>query len=185
MIVLGLFNLLILITPPITAADYSSGMLLHDAFSLTCHQLAIRSYCYYPADSSISDCPQLYSKEAVFETELGPAHKFPVCARCLFIYLAAFAGGIVIYFTKWRDSKATPNPIYFVLVLIPFALDGGSQFIGLRESTNELRALTGIIAGIAFSFYFIPMLNAFFLKDTNKENKEEAKEEKKKKKKNK
>jgi uncharacterized membrane protein len=51
-----------------------------------------------------------------------------------------------------------------VLAIIPIALDGGTQLIGLRESTNLLRAITGSIAGFAFSFYFIPMLNAFFLK---------------------
>jgi len=113
----------------------------------------------------LQTAPPIYSKEMVLETERGPAYKFPVCARDLPLYLAALIGGIVVYFTKWRDSTKTPNPIYFVVALIPIAFDGGTQFLGLRESSNELRALTGIIAGFAFSFYIIPMLNFFFLRD--------------------
>ena len=168
MIILAIFTLPILLTPFITASNYPAGEMLHGAYSITCHQIVARSYCYFPADSTIADCPPLYSKEIVLDTKTGPAYKFPVCARCLFIYLGALAGGIAVYFTKWKDSKITPNPIYFIIALIPIALDGGSQFLGLRESTNELRMIIGIIAGFAFSFYIIPMLNLFLIRDKNK-----------------
>jgi uncharacterized membrane protein len=33
-------------------------------------------------------------------------------------------------------------------MLIPCGVDGASQLLGLRESTNSLRFLTGLIAGI-------------------------------------
>jgi len=176
MILLGVFNLLIIATPYIHMHNPAGGELLHGGFSFTCHQLAARSYCVYP-DGSIADCPHLYTKDSILETEEGPAYKFPVCARDLPLYLAAFLGGIAVYFTKWRDSKVVPNPIYFIIALIPIALDGGTQFIGLRESTNLMRAITGGIAGFAFSFYIIPLLNMFFSKreETKKENKEKEK----------
>ncbi len=166
--ILILFNLLILATPFIMVSDYSTGKMLHSAFSPTCHQLAARSYCYYPESGGIADCPKIYSRQMVFETEQGTAYKFPVCARDLPLYLAALLGGLAVYFTKWKDSSKTPNPIYFVIALIPIAFDGGTQFLGFRESTNQLRALTGMIAGFAFSFYFIPMINMFFLKKKEK-----------------
>lgn len=164
MLLMAIFNILILATPFIMLSSPGAGELLHSGFSLTCHQLASRSYCFYPDDSSFGDCPNEYTRAQVLESDKGLAYKFPVCARDLPLYLAAFIGGLAVCKTKWRDSKKPPNPLFFVLALIPIALDGGTQLIGLRESTNELRAITGIIAGFAFSFYFIPMLNAFFLK---------------------
>ncbi len=165
MIILAGFNLLIFSVPFVAVLDHSAGEMLHGAFSPTCHQLVARSHCYYPDEGVIADCPPIYSRDMVLETERGPAYKFPVCARDPHLYLAALLGGIVVYFTKWRDSKKIPNPIYFVLALIPIALDGGTQFLGMRESSNELRILTGAIAGFAFSFYIIPMLNLFLIRD--------------------
>jgi len=165
MAILTLFNLVMLATPLIMASDYSTGNTLHEFFSLTCHQIISRSHCYYPEDGSFGDCPNIFSDEPTADSEKGTAYKFPVCARDLPLYLAAWLGGIAVYFTKWKDSRTPPNPLYFVLALIPIALDGGTQFIGLRESTNDLRAITGAIAGFAFSFYFIPMLNALLIKE--------------------
>lgn len=164
MLFLALFNLAILATPFIMLSSPQLGESLHYGFSYTCHQIASRSYCFYPEDSSFGNCPDEFTRAPILDSEKGPAYKFPVCARDLPLYLAAFLGGIAVYFTKWKDAKTTPHPLLFVLALIPIALDGGTQIIGLRESTNELRALTGMLAGFAFSFYFVPMLNAFFLK---------------------
>ncbi|MBD3397941.1 DUF2085 domain-containing protein [Candidatus Micrarchaeota archaeon] len=177
MLFLAVLNITILATPYLMASGPSIGEGLHAFYSLTCHQIVARSYCLYP-DGSIADCPHLYSRVASIETSEGTLYKFPVCARDLPLYLAAFLGGIAVYFTKWRDSKKPPNPLYFVLALVPIAFDGGTQFVGLRESTNGLRAITGIISGFAFSFYFIPMLNSLLLKNNpgkqgqNKEKKE-------------
>lgn len=165
MLFMAVFNILILVTPLLMISLPSAGEVLNSFFSMTCHQLAARSYCFYPDAATISDCPDVYSKDPILESPDGPAYKFPVCARDLPLYLAAFAGGIAVYFTRWRDSKKPPNPIYFMVALVPIAFDGGTQFIGLRESTNELRAVTGIIAGFAFSFYFIPLLNSLLIKD--------------------
>lgn len=169
MVFLLLLNVSILATPFIMVSNHDAGETLQAIYSFTCHQLAARSYCYYPSDGSIADCPQVYTDASVLETEKGTAYKFPVCARDLPLYLAAFLGGAAAYFTQWRDSRKTPNPLFFIIALIPIALDGGTQFIGLRESSNELRALTGAISGFAFSFYFIPMLNAIFLKGEGEE----------------
>lgn len=162
---LVLFNLLVIATPFIASPDSFLDETIHAVLSPACHQLAARSHCYYPEEGTIADCPEEYTRETTFETERGVAHKFPVCARDMPLYLAALASGVIVYFTKWRDARKPPSPLFFVLALIPIALDGGTQFIGLRESTNELRVLTGLIAGFAFSFYFVPMLNAFFLKE--------------------
>ncbi len=165
MVALTFFNLLIFATPFLVIYAQPVGTLLFTGFSYTCHQLASRSYCFYSADGGIGNCPYLYTRAPELNSEKGPAYEFPVCARDIAIYLGAWISGIAVYFTKWKDAKHTPNPIFFILALIPIAIDGGTQLIGLRESTNELRMLTGMIAGLAFSFYFVPMLNAILLRN--------------------
>lgn len=166
MIALTMFALLIFATPFLVIHAEPVGNGLFAAFSYTCHQLASRSYCFYSADNSIGDCPYVHAHAPVLDSEKGPAYEFPVCARDIAIYLGAWLSGIAVFFTKWKDAKNTPHPAFFILALVPIALDGGTQLIGWRESTNELRMLTGIIAGLAFSFYFIPMLNAVLMKDS-------------------
>ncbi|MEM4272038.1 MAG: DUF2085 domain-containing protein [Candidatus Bilamarchaeaceae archaeon] len=165
---LSALNLLILATPVLSIYAEPVGHFLFSAFSLTCHQLASRSYCFYPADNSVGDCPPLYARAPALPSEKGPAYEFPVCARDIAIYAGALISGIAVYFTKWKDARQTPNPLIFVLALIPIAIDGGTQLLGWRESTNMLRLITGFLAGLAFSFYFVPMLNAVFLKKEGK-----------------
>ena len=50
--------------------------------------------------------------------------------------------------------------VYLIVFLLPMAVDGGTQFLGLRESTNVLRALTGFSAGLIVPFYVIPFVLA-------------------------
>lgn len=178
MVCLTLFNLLIFATPFLAIYAPPLGSLIFYGFSFTCHQLSARSYCFYPADGSIGDCPYLYARGEILPSEKGPAYEFPVCARDIAIYLGAWISGIAVYFTKWKDAKYTPNPIYFILALIPIGLDGGTQLMGWRESTNDLRMLTGMIAGLAFSFYFVPMLNAILLRNEPKAFRKPTQEEK-------
>ncbi len=179
---LTIFNLLIFATPLLVIYAEPAGNFLFTAFSYTCHQLASRSYCFYSADGAIGDCPALHARAPVLDSEKGPAYEFPVCARDIAIYLGAWLSGLAVYFTKWKGAKNTPNPIFFILALIPIGLDGGTQLLGWRESTNELRLITGLIAGLAFSFYFVPMLNAILLKgsrESGRKNPEEGHKEEK------
>jgi hypothetical protein len=39
------------------------------------------------------------------------------------------------------------------------ALDGGTQYAGLRSSTNDLRLITGLATGFAIAMLLTPMLN--------------------------
>ncbi len=90
-------------------------------------------------------------------------YKFPVCARDLAIYAAMLLGAFLLPFVMKVDTKTVPPLRYFIIALIPIGIDGGTQLIGLRTSTNELRIITGVIAGIVIPFYLIPMLNTFII----------------------
>ncbi|MFP5245873.1 MAG: DUF2085 domain-containing protein, partial [Thermoanaerobaculia bacterium] len=46
------------------------------------------------------------------------------------------------------------RPFAFAAV-VPLALDGLTQLAGLRESTNELRVATGLLAGLAFGLWVL------------------------------
>ena len=163
MLAMALFTLPILVIPLLAAADSSAANGLYWFYGLTCHQQASRSICYFP-DGGISDCSDVPAHYRAYEVQKDGmvGYPFPVCARDVGIYAAALLSGILLFFLKKTDVDAVPNPLWFVIALIPIGLDGGTQLLGWRESTNLLRLLTGAIAGFAFSFYVVPLLNRAF-----------------------
>ncbi len=73
-------------------------------------------------------------------------HQFPVCARCTGFYISVFA---YIIFAYLFPINYTINTFYLgILLLFPVFIDGYTQFLELRESTNYLRLLTGLMGGI-------------------------------------
>ncbi|MFB0546840.1 MAG: DUF2085 domain-containing protein, partial [Anaerolineae bacterium] len=48
------------------------------------------------------------------------------------------------------------------ILLLPIAIDGVTQLLGLRASTNLLRALTGALAGSGFGLFIYPTLEMGF-----------------------
>ncbi len=163
MLVMALFTLPITITPFLAASGSPAAEGLYWFYSLTCHQQISRAICYFP-EGGIMDCTDAPAHYRAYEAQRGgmAGYPFPVCARDLGIYAAALLSGIAIFLIKKTDADVVPNPIWFVIALIPIAMDGGTQLLGWRESTNFLRLLTGGIAGFAFSFYVVPLMNRSF-----------------------
>lgn len=65
---------------------------------------------------------------------------------------------MIIYpFIKRLNNFKTPNRWYLILALIPMGIDGTTQLIGLRESFNELRFITGFLGGFVSLFYILPI----------------------------
>jgi len=85
-------------------------------------------------------------------------HKMAVCARCFGVYLG-MALGALLYPLVWRRGDM-PSRWIILAALTPLALDGGTQLLGLRESTNWLRAATGLLFGAAVPYYLIPAFEA-------------------------
>ena len=80
----------------------------------------------------------------------------PICARCTAIWGGLFLGS-AIFALFWRSIGNVPLGALAVAVL-PLVIDGGTQAIGVRESTNGLRALTGAVAGVAFALWALATL---------------------------
>lgn len=95
-----------------------------------------------------------------------PSHSFYIagyqcclCARCLSIYCALLLGGLLLNVIR-RQPRA-PRPLnwkFWVLAMVPMALDGGTQLFGWRESNAGLRILTGIIFGLATAWFMLPQI---------------------------
>lgn len=112
--------------------------LLHSMGYGLCHQLPERSF-------------------------FGGGVQVPVCARDTGIYF-----GVVISFVLisalHRGSRpiGMPTPAGWVAIALmigAMALDGITEYAGLRPTTNELRLITGLLSGFAVGALIAPMAN--------------------------
>ncbi len=78
---------------------------------------------------------------------------FPVCARCTGLYLGVFFYLIYQYYSYVYYS--IDLTILAILMVVPTFLDGFTQFLGLRESDNKLRLITGFFGGIGLSILVV------------------------------
>ncbi len=73
-------------------------------------------------------------------------HQFPVCSRCTGIIMGAAFFMVYSYI----------EPIHYdwnmlvvsILLQLPYIIDGFTQYLGLRESNNTLRFITGFMGGV-------------------------------------
>src|SRR4029079_16244389 len=75
----------------------------------------------------------------------------PICARCAAIYVGLVAGVAAFFVLPLFEERFVRVAMY--VAAMPLAVDGISQAIGLRESTNGLRVITGFIAASAFGIW--------------------------------
>lgn len=74
-----------------------------------------------------------------------------VCARCTFLYIGILMG-MVAYLFRFEEGIRLKVMLLFAA---PMVVDGFSQLL-FRESSNEMRALTGVLLGVAIPFYLMP-----------------------------
>lgn len=75
----------------------------------------------------------------------------PICARCTAIYLGLFGALLVFRFVPVISERAMRIAMF--VAVTPLAIDGLTQLVQLRESTNPLRMATGLAAGLAFGMW--------------------------------
>lgn len=75
-------------------------------------------------------------------------HPMAICARDVGLYGGLWLG---LLMTLWRRTFIPGWTA--LLCVLPMALDGGTQLLGLRESTNALRLVTGGLAGVVTAMY--------------------------------
>ncbi len=89
----------------------------------------------------ISSCHRLPERSFFWK-----GRKFPICARCMGIYI-----GFIAFPLYWFGLE--PNWLIGLLLIAPTFIDGMTQAMFDRESTNWLRLTTGILAGLGLVTY--------------------------------
>lgn len=93
-----------------------------------------------------------------------PSHSFYIagyqvclCTRCMAIYGSMLIAGLTL--ALFRSAQLRPlNWKFWLLAMVPMALDGGTQLFGWRESNVFLRLLTGAIFGLGTAWFLFPQI---------------------------
>jgi uncharacterized membrane protein len=84
-------------------------------------------------------------------------HQLGMCARNMAIYTSMFIGGMVFVLSKKR-LRGIPW-WFWLLLILPMAYDGLTQMVGWRESTWELRVITGALFGFGNMWFALPLIH--------------------------
>lgn len=134
-----------------------------------CHQLPERSYFLfgeapvYTLEELQTDgvaTGNLFQRRHYIGDEVH-GYKVALCERDLAIYGSMAVVGLLLAVRRWRLPRL--RLFWYVLIaVLPMALDGGTQLIGLRESNWWLRTLTGALFGAGTLWFVYPYLNEAF-----------------------
>jgi uncharacterized membrane protein len=145
-------------------------------YSPTCHQLPERSFflfgpqgAYSVAELEAEDpllagasLAQRLILRYVGSPEIG--YKVAICERDVAIYGSLLLGGLLfgvarsLLARRGRHVPKLPVKVYLIF-LIPIAVDGVTQLMGLRESTWQLRFVTGMLFGLATVWLAYPHID--------------------------
>jgi uncharacterized membrane protein len=88
----------------------------------------------------------------------------PICARCTAIYVGlalAIAAFVVLPRLSERGAR-----LLLLAAVVPLGVDGLTQLVRLRESTNGIRSATGLVAGMAFGLWSITAVESHVVTDS-------------------
>lgn len=136
---------------------------IYFVYSFTCHQLPDHSYFLFGPSrapqygqlvaAGMPATPNLFvERQFVGNTEIG--WKVALCQRDVAIYGSVFLAGVVFAFVR-RWLRPLPGK-WFLILMIPMALDGGTQLLGWRTSNWALRLITGALFGVAAVWWAYP-----------------------------
>jgi uncharacterized membrane protein len=165
-LLVAVFVALPVLAPLLAASGYTDiANPIYAAYHFVCHQWAFRSYFVLGAGTvygpdvlaSLVGTDQMYG--FVGSPELG--YKVAFCERDLAIYLSVLAAGLA--YGALRGRIGGLGLTGYALLILPMALDGFTQLFGWRESTPELRTLTGVLFGVASVWLIYPRMDAVLL----------------------
>ncbi|NTW28429.1 MAG: DUF2085 domain-containing protein [Coriobacteriia bacterium] len=94
---------------------------------------------------------------------LGGGIQLPVCARDTGIYIGIVVSlAVIALLHRGSHPREFPNVAGWVAVAVMIgvmAVDGVTEYSGLRSTTNDLRLITGLAAGFALGAILAPILN--------------------------
>jgi uncharacterized membrane protein len=122
---------------PFIASQGYSGLAswMYTGFGLMCHQMPERSFTLF-------------------------GEQMALCHRMTAIYMASFIAGVGYAVVRNRIPRLGFRGMIWLSV--PMAIDGFTQLFGLRESTWELRLLTGSLFAFGVMWFALPRLEEGF-----------------------
>jgi uncharacterized membrane protein len=75
-------------------------------------------------------------------------NQLPYCARCMAIIVGLLTGMLIALYFCPRF-----NLTFLGLGILPMVIDGGLEIVSSYQSTNLIRVITGLLAGLAVSLY--------------------------------
>lgn len=162
--------------------------IIYRAYSITCHQLAYRSFflfgeqSYYPREvASIPGVKSYYEETRMGEgnspDEIIEArnfvgneqtgYKIALCQRDIAIYTGILSFNL-IFALSGRRIKPLNWILWILIGLVPIGIDGMSQLISqpplsllpFRESIPLFRVITGFLFGLTTAWFGIPHIEA-------------------------
>lgn len=86
-------------------------------------------------------------------------HQVCLCQRCLAIFTSMLLGGLLLAVLRGRNLRLPMLPWQgWAFAMLPMAVDGVTQMVGLRESNLTLRLITGILFGLATAWFALPQI---------------------------
>lgn len=171
-VAVAVFVALPFLAPTLLVSGYDGpANLIYAAYHAVCHQWAFRSYFLFGPELTYDHATLsgLVGESGPFRfvgsPELG--YKVAFCERDVAIYLAVLATGLVY---GWRRGPS-PGAIQglsmtaYALLILPMAIDGFTQLFMWRESSVELRTLTGVLFGAASVWVIYPRIDAILARD--------------------
>lgn len=154
--------------------------LIYALYAPTCHQLPERSFFLFGpqgayTETELETAGQLPAGLSIFQRQalrfIGAPEvgfKVAICERDTAIYGAILASGLLFGALRKplarRGAHWRKMPLWmFALLLLPAAVDGGTQLLGLRESTWLLRVITGGLFGAAAVWLAYPYVEEAML----------------------
>ena len=131
-----------------------------------CHQLPERSYFLF-GESHVYSLDQLQTagvatgnilQRRAYVGDHEHGYKAALCERDMAIYGSMFILGLVFALRKRRPPRLRIW-WYVLLFVLPMAIDGTTQLVGLRESNWWLRTITGTLFGAGTLWFAYPYLN--------------------------
>lgn len=80
-----------------------------------------------------------------------------LCARCFAFYAANMVFAII-----YAAIRLPNRPISFItlsVLVLPLVIDGTTQLLGFRTSTNAVRVATGLLAGVGTAAAILPFVS--------------------------
>ena len=168
-LVIAIYAGLPFLAPTFMILGYTQpAKMIYTLYQPLCHQLPQRSFFLFGPRLAYSVAtlqellgPETLANNALARTFIGNSalgYKMAYCQRDTAMYTSLLLAGIAFGLVR-HHLKPLPFRLYLIL-LVPWAVDGFAQLLGFYESTWQLRTITGGLFGLGTVWFAYPYLEA-------------------------